>query len=267
MNTVPGYEQLQDVLQSAMDQASMGKGAERHANDLPFHEQPMQSVSDMLDSDAGLAFQAIKKIREGRCLPHDARERELLGAINYIAGMVIFHRRRLTEAEQGPIIGFDLAKGEDYGATVTGNTEGGRLVIDEVKFDEKRADIIGQNGNDGEHYDAIEKEESRQFRQMADRLTVPASEPRRSPEPKPRPAPIELPDTDKMVDATGRPKWKDVPSWVQWLGQDRKGVWTGFAAKPEPRAGRWFSTKRYIELNSGEPLIGENWTHMLEQRP
>ena len=156
------------------------------------------------------------------------------------------------------IMPVDLAK------VTTGDLQ---VLLKAAEFDEKRADIIGQNGNDGEHYDAIEKEESRQFRQMADRLTVPASEPRRSPEPKPRPAPIELPDTDKMVDSTGRPKWKDVPSWVQWLGQDRKGVWTGFAAKPEARAGRWFSTKRYIELNSGEPLIGENWTHMLEQRP
>ena len=171
------------------------------------------------------------------------------------------------DEKRAVIIGVDMAKGEDVGATVTGHTEGGRLVVDEVKFDEKRADAIGQNGNDGEHYDAIEQEESRQFRQMADRLTVPAPVPRRSPDPKPRPAPVVLPDTDKLVDSTGRPKWSDLPKWVQWLGQDRKGVWTGFAAKPEPRAGRWVSSKRFIELNSGEPLIGENWTHMLEERP
>lgn len=182
----------------------------------------------------------------------------------YEDGAAYFGLMGEAAASDRAIIGFDLAKGQDFGATVTARREGGRLVIDDVKFDEQRIDVIGQNG---EHYDAIEQQESRQFKAMADRLEVPAQEPRRSPAPRPKPAPVVLPDTDKMVDSTGRPKWADVPSWVQWLGQDRKGVWTGFIAKPEPRAGRWVSTKRYIELNSGEPLIGENWTHMLEERP
>lgn len=92
---VSGYEQLADVLQDAYDQAAKGKGAERHADGLPFHEQPMQTGSDLLGTDAGLAFQAIKKIREGRNMPEfDRLERELLGAINYIAGMIIWHRRQ-----------------------------------------------------------------------------------------------------------------------------------------------------------------------------
>ena len=38
----PGYESLAQVLQEAYDQAARGKGAERHANDLPFDQQPMQ---------------------------------------------------------------------------------------------------------------------------------------------------------------------------------------------------------------------------------
>lgn len=169
--------------------------------------------------------------------------------------------------DDGEIIGIDTAKGEDVGATVTAHTEGGRLVIDDVQYDEKRADIIGQNGNDGEHYDAIEQSENRKFKQMADMLEVPAKVPRRSPDPKPRPAPVVLPDTSAMVDPTGRPKWSDVPEWVKWLGQDRNGVWTGFISRPEARAGRWACTKRFIELNSGDPLIGENWVLTLEERP
>lgn len=97
---VPGYERLTAVLQAALDQASKGKGAERHANDLPFEEQRMLGISHLLDSDGGLAYQACKKVAESRGMAHDARERELLGAINYIAGMVIFHQdRQPKEAE------------------------------------------------------------------------------------------------------------------------------------------------------------------------
>jgi len=94
MNTL-GYEQLAEILEAAYDQAAKGKGAERHATNLPFHEQPMQTGSDLLGTDAGLAFQAIKKIREGRSFVElDRVERELLGAINYIAGMIIWRRRQ-----------------------------------------------------------------------------------------------------------------------------------------------------------------------------
>jgi len=93
--TVEGYEQLAAVLQDAYDQAAKGKGAARHGTGKPFHEQPMQTGSDLLGTDAGLAFQAIKKIREGRSFVElDRVERELLGAINYIAGMIIWRRRQ-----------------------------------------------------------------------------------------------------------------------------------------------------------------------------
>lgn len=92
---VPGYESLADVLLAAYEQAAVGKGKERHANDLPFHEQPMQTCCDLLGTDAGLAFQAIKKLREGSQFEELERwEREALGAINYIAGMVIWRRRQ-----------------------------------------------------------------------------------------------------------------------------------------------------------------------------
>lgn len=86
---VPGYEMLRNVLEQAYDQAARGKGKERHANNLPFHEQPMQ----MIARQTGLGFitgQAMKKIGESHGMDKDAAVRELLGAIVYAAGAVIF---------------------------------------------------------------------------------------------------------------------------------------------------------------------------------
>ena len=90
MNDNKHYESLRNVLNMAYEQAAFGKGAERHGNGLPFEEQPMQTISNLLNNDAGMAFQAMKKLVEGRNLEtKEARIREYLGAINYIAGMVI----------------------------------------------------------------------------------------------------------------------------------------------------------------------------------
>lgn len=87
-----GYEQLESILNEALEQAAAGKGKERHANERAFEDQPMQLISKLLDDNHGLAFQAIKKVQESLRLTDDRAIRELLGAINYIAGMVIFLR-------------------------------------------------------------------------------------------------------------------------------------------------------------------------------
>lgn len=87
------YRVLKDVLDAAFHQASEGKGAERHGNggDIDFSEQPMQVISELLETEAGMAYQAIKKIREARKFPEFERQkRELLGAIVYVAGMIIY---------------------------------------------------------------------------------------------------------------------------------------------------------------------------------
>lgn len=90
-----GYDELAIILRDAFKQASEGKGRERHANDLPFDQQPMQTLSDMFDSDKGMAFQAVKKLREGLDMPeYDRMERELLGSIVYTAGIILWHKRR-----------------------------------------------------------------------------------------------------------------------------------------------------------------------------
>lgn len=89
----PGYETLAAVLQEAFDQAATGKGAERHANDLPFHEQPMQQIARR----RGLGFllgQVDKKTEEAQGMlergERAAWRREILGAINYLAGALIY---------------------------------------------------------------------------------------------------------------------------------------------------------------------------------
>lgn len=100
LTATPGYERLVAVLKAAHDQAAMGKGADRHANGLPFHKQRMQQISVLLDSPYGMAYQVAKKVAEGLDLPtHDRQVAELYGAINYIAGIVIFLEDKLAGGE------------------------------------------------------------------------------------------------------------------------------------------------------------------------
>lgn len=90
-----GYEQLFDVLMAAHDQAAHGKGKERHANSLPFHEQRMQQISNQLNSPLGMAYQVEKKMTEGLDFDDpERRERELLGAIVYLSGIVVWLRNQ-----------------------------------------------------------------------------------------------------------------------------------------------------------------------------
>lgn len=88
-SNAPGYEKLDDVLTRAFNQAANGKGKERHADGRPFHEQPMQTIAQQV----GVGFitgQAMKKLGESTKLPRDRAIHELLGAIVYAAGAVIF---------------------------------------------------------------------------------------------------------------------------------------------------------------------------------
>lgn len=85
------YLPLLRTFLGALEQAAYGKGRERHANDLPFIEQPILTMAQMLNSDAGLAQQVIKKTIEARSLPSKtARINELRGAMVYAAAMVLF---------------------------------------------------------------------------------------------------------------------------------------------------------------------------------
>jgi hypothetical protein len=79
------YASLRYVLKMALEQASVGKGKDRHANDKPFDRQPMMEIGRMVGPGFCLG-QAIKKAQEASRMEPDAAQRELLGAINYLAG-------------------------------------------------------------------------------------------------------------------------------------------------------------------------------------
>lgn len=93
------YTSLQAVLDDAYDQASEGKGKERHAQDLPFTEQPMAKIQSLVGNGFTLG-QAIKKIQESQRLPPDRAYQELLGAINYIAGAAIAIKQELLDTAE-----------------------------------------------------------------------------------------------------------------------------------------------------------------------
>lgn len=111
MKNVSGYERLADVLERAFDQAATGKGSERHADDKPFHQQPMQAIGDR----RGVGFilgQADKKSEEAQGMANrgqvDAAVRELLGAIVYLSGAVIW-----LERHRQPVAGNDNEQPRD----------------------------------------------------------------------------------------------------------------------------------------------------------
>lgn len=82
---VDGYAPLRHVFQLALEQAAEGKGKERHATDKTFDRQPMLEIGRMVGHGFCLG-QAIKKAQEASRMEPDAAKRELLGAINYLAG-------------------------------------------------------------------------------------------------------------------------------------------------------------------------------------
>lgn len=90
-----GYEPLRAVLDAAYNHAATGKGKERHACGRPFMEQPMMSITRHVGQGFPLG-QAMKKAQEaGGMIDRGelkAAEAECLGAINYLAGVVLWMR-------------------------------------------------------------------------------------------------------------------------------------------------------------------------------
>lgn len=99
------YNDLMEVLISAWTQAAAGKGKERHANNLPFSQQPILAITRLERNTGGLQYQIVKKVQEAVRLPTYERMRaELYGAINYTAALIM----AITEAEEGTSTFIDL---------------------------------------------------------------------------------------------------------------------------------------------------------------
>lgn len=94
---VPGYEALATVYDSAIEQASEGKGRERHAEaGEPYEKQIICEVARRV----GLGYplgQAVKKVYEAQRLGGERGVAELLGALNYIAAAVIVMNEKAGE--------------------------------------------------------------------------------------------------------------------------------------------------------------------------
>lgn len=83
---------LQAIFTQAIDQATKGKGEQRHGAGRNFMQQPWKHLADA-HGNGFLTGQAEKKLEESTRLNSTEQwERELLGAINY-TGMAILHRR------------------------------------------------------------------------------------------------------------------------------------------------------------------------------
>ena len=93
-------ERFLSVLLDVSNQVLRGKGEERHGRGREFGEQPTFKILDLVGAGYA-AGQAIKKIEEARGLVEADRlnagqnaERELLGAIGYLAMLVAWQRSR-----------------------------------------------------------------------------------------------------------------------------------------------------------------------------
>ncbi len=87
-----GYLELWDILGASFDFAASGKGHQRHGQDgTPWNEQRHVRIGKAL----GLGFalgQAMKKVEESTGMDWDAAERELHGAITYLASAILLGR-------------------------------------------------------------------------------------------------------------------------------------------------------------------------------
>ena len=82
------YQLLLTALNNAYQQASEGKGKDRHATEDNFEDQPILWIERQFKSfDLG---QAVKKIHESQRLPKDHAISELYGAIIFIAARIIY---------------------------------------------------------------------------------------------------------------------------------------------------------------------------------
>jgi len=84
------YEFLRRVFDDAYNQASAGKGSDRHdIAQEPYQDQQIVKIGLWQQSIDFCVGQACKKSLEAKHLSKEAARNELLGAINYLAAAVI----------------------------------------------------------------------------------------------------------------------------------------------------------------------------------
>jgi hypothetical protein len=86
------YASLNKVLKMAHDRASLGKGKERHANDLPFDKQPIMDINRL--THGGFSYgQIYKKLLE---IPNlslgSERINEMLDIIVYASAYILYYK-------------------------------------------------------------------------------------------------------------------------------------------------------------------------------
>jgi len=97
--TASGYESLEQILSMALHQASEGKGRDRHANGMPFERQRMQQICDAQGHVGFCVGQVVKKTLEAEPLDAEEAASDILGAINYLAGMLIWKIKNESSSE------------------------------------------------------------------------------------------------------------------------------------------------------------------------
>ncbi|WNV50635.1 hypothetical protein [Pseudomonas phage Rollin] len=244
--TAEGYDELAIILRDAFKQASEGKGAERHANSKPFHEQPMQTVSDLFDSDKGMAFQIVKKLREGLDMPEYERlERELLGVIVYTAGAILWHKRRHV-AENVSLVA---------------------AVEPPVTFKERCAEI------DAEIQAAALAQPVDIYAQAAAHIDETPPQPRVV---GMNPNLVALYDTTVAVESDAEmhepalqpvDPFADAPEWAKYKAQDADGDWYWYEKRPEQCAGLWSANNGTHKRAQRSHAIAPAWRDTLIERP
>lgn len=110
-----GYELLANILTDAFEQASTGKGKERHGRGLPWHEQAIFTLGRQY-GPGGTGFQAAKKIGEAMGMiergDYEAAEREILGTIVYAAATVALVREKATQI--APVTAEPIPEGYEW---------------------------------------------------------------------------------------------------------------------------------------------------------
>lgn len=97
------YFELAQVFEAAFNQASAGKGNERHAygENERYCDQLICEMDRRLHGVGdGPRYQAVKKIYESARMDPDRAIKELLGAINYTAAAVIILKEKIKDDEQ-----------------------------------------------------------------------------------------------------------------------------------------------------------------------